>query len=64
MASLRCTFNCRGWNSGISTLKYYVDSLDLCFVQEHWSQTTKITSIKLLIFFQLVLVEWIVHIIV
>ena len=37
MASLRCcTFNCRGWNTGYLTLKTLIDSLDLCFVQEHW----------------------------
>ena len=37
MASLRCcTFNCRGWNTGYLTLKPLIDSLDLCFVQEHW----------------------------
>ena len=31
-----CSFNCRGWNNGKLTLKNYIDSLDLCFVQEHW----------------------------
>ena len=31
-----CRFNCRGWNNGKLTLKNYIDSLDLCFVQEHW----------------------------
>ena len=31
-----CTFNCRGWNNGVHTLKHFIDSLDLCFVQEHW----------------------------
>ena len=37
MASLRCcTYNCRGWNSGYLTLLNIIDSLDLCFVQEHW----------------------------
>ena len=37
MASLRCcTFNCRRWNTGYLTLKKLIDSLDLCFVQEHW----------------------------
>ena len=37
MAPLRCcSFNCRGWNNGKITLKNYVDSIDLCFVQEHW----------------------------
>ena len=37
MASLRCmSFNCRGWNSGLITLKSLIDSFDVCFVQEHW----------------------------
>ena len=37
MAPLRCcTFNCRGWNSGVSTLKDHINSLDLYFIQEHW----------------------------
>jgi len=37
MASLRClTYNCRGWNSGKQTLWDLIDSLDLCFIQEHW----------------------------
>ena len=37
MAPLRCcTFNCRGWNSGYLTLSNYIDSLDICFIQEHW----------------------------
>ena len=37
MASLRCcSFNCRGWNSGYLTLTHIIDSLDLCFIQEHW----------------------------
>ena len=34
MAPLRCcSFNYRGWNSGKLTL---TNSLDLCFIQEHW----------------------------
>ena len=37
MAQLRCcSFNCRGWNSGMTTLKHYIDFLNLCLVQEHW----------------------------
>ena len=37
MASLRCmSFNFRGWNSGLITLKSLIDSFDVCFVQEHW----------------------------
>ena len=37
MAPLRCcTFNCRGWNSGLLSLNNYNDSLDICFIQEHW----------------------------
>ena len=37
MAPLRCSsFNCRGWNSGHLTLKKFIDSLDICFIQEHW----------------------------
>ena len=31
-----CSFNCCGWNNGVLTLKIFIDSLDLCFVQEHW----------------------------
>ena len=37
MAPLRCcSFNCRGWNNGELTLKNFIDSIDLCFLQEHW----------------------------
>ena len=37
MAVLRCcSYNCRGWNSGVITLNSFIDSLDICFVQEHW----------------------------
>ena len=37
MAPLRCcSFNCRGWNSGKFTLTKFINSLDLCFIQEHW----------------------------
>ena len=32
-----CTFNnCRVWNSGLLTLQHIIDSLHLCFSQEHW----------------------------
>ena len=47
MGPLRCcTFNCRGWNSGISTLKNHIDSLDLCFVQEHWLHKDHLRKIR------------------
>ena len=37
MASLRCcSYNCRGFNSGLVYLKQYINSFDLCFIQEHW----------------------------
>ena len=37
MAQLRtCPFNCRGWNNGLTTLSHFIDSVDLCFLQEHW----------------------------
>lgn len=37
MAVLRCcSFNCRGWNSGLATLNHHIDCLDLRFIQEHW----------------------------
>ena len=37
MAVLRCcSYNCRGWNSGVITLNSFIDSLDICFLQEHW----------------------------
>ena len=37
MAPLRCcSFNCRGWNNGSLSPKNYINSIDLCFVQEHW----------------------------
>ena len=37
MAPLRCcSFNCRGWNNGSLSLQNYINSIDLCFVQEHW----------------------------
>ena len=37
MAPFRCcTFNCRGWNNGLLSLRGLIDSFDLCFIQEHW----------------------------
>ena len=37
MVPLRCcSFNCRGWNNGKLTLKIFIDSIDLCFLQEYW----------------------------
>ena len=37
MAPLRCcTFNCRGWKNGKLSLQNYINSLDFCFIQEHW----------------------------
>ena len=47
MASLRCcSFNCRGWNSGVITLKNYIDSLDLCFIQEHWLHSDHLNQVR------------------
>ena len=37
MAPLKCcSFNCRGWNNGKLSLINFINSLDLCFIQEHW----------------------------
>ena len=37
MAPLKCcSFNCRGWNNGKLSLTNFINSLDLCFIQEHW----------------------------
>ena len=37
MAVLRCcSYNFRGWNSGVITLNSFIDSLDICFIQGHW----------------------------
>ena len=41
-----CSFNCRGWNNGKLTLKNYIDSLDLCFVQEHWLLHDNLNSVR------------------
>ena len=63
MVALRCcSFNCRGWNSGSVFLKDYLDSFDLCFVQEHWLHSDHLNQINSinLIFSRLVLVVWIV----
>ena len=47
MAALRCcSFNCRGWNSGSVFLKDYLDSFDLCFVQEHWLHSDNLNQIN------------------
>ena len=47
MAQLRtCSFNCRGWNNGIHTLTHFIDSLDLCFVQEHWLLSDQLHQIN------------------
>ena len=59
MAPLRCcTFNCRGWNSGVSTLKDHINSPDLCFIQEHWLLKDHLHVINDI--FQSVLVGWII----
>ena len=37
MAPLRCcSYNCRGWNTGVIFLKNILNSIDVCFLQEHW----------------------------
>ena len=47
MAPLRCcSFNCRGWRSGISTLRDHIDSHNLCFVQEHWLHNDHLNKIN------------------
>ena len=48
MAALNrcCSFNCRGWNSGSVFLKDYLDSFDLCFVQEHWLHSDHLNQIN------------------
>ena len=47
MVALRCcSFNCRGWNSGSVFLKQYLDSFDLCFVQEHWLHSDHLKSVN------------------
>ena len=44
MAALRCcSYNCRGWNSGSVFLRDFLDSFDLCFVQEHLSTIHEIS---------------------
>ena len=30
------SYNCRGWNSGVTFLRDYSTVFDLCFLQEHW----------------------------
>ena len=47
MAALRCcSFNCRGWNSGSVFLHDFLDSFDLCFVQEHWLHSGHLSRIN------------------
>ena len=37
MAPLKCcTFNCRGWKNCKLSLQNCINSLDFCFIQEHW----------------------------
>ncbi len=34
---IRCvSYNCRGWNTGSLAVRDFIDSYDLCFIQEHW----------------------------
>ena len=47
MANLRCcTFNCRGWNSGYLSIKNFIDSLDICFIQEHWLLSDQLNKVR------------------
>ena len=47
MANLRCcTFNCRGWNSGYLYIKNFIDSLDICFIQEHWLLSDQLNKVR------------------
>ena len=47
MAPLRCcSFNCRGWNNGKHTLQTYINSIDLCFVQEHWLLRDHLNTVR------------------
>ena len=47
MANLRCcTFNCRGWNSGYLSIKIFIDSLDICFIQEHWLLSDQLNKVR------------------
>ena len=41
-----CTYNCRGWNSGKIVLQDFIDSVDLCFIQEHWLITEQLHQIN------------------
>ena len=41
--ALKCfTYNCRGWNNGCVTISDFIDSFDLCFIQEHWLLTDQL----------------------
>ena len=54
MAPLKCcSFNCRGWNNGKLSLTNFINSLDLCFIQEHWLLSDHLNDVCE-IFFQLV----------
>ena len=60
MAPLKCcTFNCRGWENGKLSLQNYINSLDFCFIQEHWLFDDHLNDVKIsvLTFFLSVLVE-------
>ena len=47
MAPLRCcSYNCCGWNNGVIFLKGILDSIDLCFLQEHWLITDQLPKIN------------------
>ena len=47
MAPLRCcSYNCCGWNNGVIFLKGILDSIDLCFLQEHWLITGQLHKIN------------------
>ena len=51
MDSLRCcSYNCRGWNSGFLTLSKLIDTLDICFIQEHWLLNDQLSLIDELSF--------------
>ena len=47
MAPLKCcSFNCRGWNNGKLSLTNFINSLDLCFIQEHWLLSDHVCEIS------------------
>ena len=45
---------------GLQSVKDYLDSFDLCFVQEHWLHSDHLNQINSVIFSRLVLVVWVV----